>query len=600
MGGARAHHDGSLLYVSQPYPSIGDELTLSVRVDPELGSSEVFVRSTLDGDQRFSRCVEVDRGGAGDTLWEASITMTNQCMNYRFLIQTPRGGVTLNTVGLHDCEVTDVHDFRLTTDPEPPRWAAEAVFYEVFLDRFARGCEPDPSTGGTPDWAVPVEWDDAVAHGTDDGVRQVYGGDLRGLIEHLGHLGQLGVTAIYLTPFFPGTSNHRYDASTFDHVDPLLGGDPALLGLTSAAHARSIRVVGDLTLNHTGNTHDWFTAAVRDPSCPEAGFYLFTDHPHRYETFGGVPSMPKLDHRNPELRRQLFEGTGSVVHRYLEGFGLDGWRIDVAQSAGHCDASNRNLPTARATVATARAAGTDAYVIAEHQFDAGEALAGDAWHGTMAYAAFTRPLWSWLAERDIDQYWGVPAAHTPYTGSTMAKVMDGFTGSVPWRSRLHSLNLLDSHDTPRLLSIVGRERYQVAVGMLLTMPGIPMVFTGDEIGTHGVDLEDGRRPFRWDRTTWNHKLLSWYQQLIRLRRTHPALVSGGMRWVHTSDDVVIYERAHPQETLIVHAARRAQELMPCPVSAIDLLGDHNLSPGDQFPTGPGFGVWLTGAHPTER
>ncbi len=88
VGGGGAHHDGSSPYVSRPYPSIGDELTLRVRVDPELGAREVFVRSTLDGDQRFSRCVEVDRGGAGDTWWEASVTMTNQCMNYRFLIQT--------------------------------------------------------------------------------------------------------------------------------------------------------------------------------------------------------------------------------------------------------------------------------------------------------------------------------------------------------------------------------------------------------------------------------------------------------------------------------------------------------------------------------
>nr|WP_269813351.1 alpha-amylase family glycosyl hydrolase [Ornithinimicrobium sediminis] len=435
-------------------------------------------------------------------------------MGYRFLIATGAGALTVNAAGLHEYEVTDAEDFRLSIDPAP----------------------------AAPGWAVPARWEDPVAHGTAQGVRHLCDGDLGGIREHLDQLVDLGVTAIYLTPVFPATSNHRYDAATFEHVDPLLGGDRALQQLTDAAHARGLRIIGDLTLNHTGSTHEWFTAAMADPQSVEAGFYLFSDHPHAYETFAGVRTMPKLDHRESQLRQRLFEGPGSVVHRYLARAGLDGWRIDVAQSAGH--------------------------------------------------AAFTRPVWSWLAEQDIDRYWGVPAGHAPYTGQTMAHVMDAWHARIPWRSRVHSLNLLDSHDTPRLPGIVGRQRYIVALGLMLTMPGVPMLFAGDEIGTEGVDPEDARRPFRWNPATWDQDLLTVHRRLIELRRAHAALVDGGFRWVHTDDDVVAFERVTREQTILVHAARGAHPPLVCAAAAVDLLGDHHLNAGDSFPhTGAGIGVW---------
>jgi alpha-glucosidase len=587
-----AHHDGSVLYVSDPYPALGDLVELRVRVGGDLCAKAVHVRSTVDGDQRFTECVQ-----EGSSQWWAATTrMVNARMGYRFLIATGAGALTVNASGLHEYEVTDADDFRLSVDPAPPRWAREAVFYEIFPDRFApsRGAPTVPAPG----WAVPARWEDPVAHGTAQGVRQLYGGDLGGIREHLDHLVDLGVTAIYLTPVFPATSNHRYDAATFEHVDPLLGGDRALAELTDAAHERGLRIIGDLTLNHTGSTHEWFTAARADSQSVEAGFYLFSEHPDAYETFAGVRTMPKLDHRESQLRQRLFEGPGSVVHRYLTRPGLDGWRIDVAQSAGHCGGSDRTLATARTTVTTARAARADAYVVAEHQFDASDVLAGDGWHGTMAYAAFTRPVWSWLAEQDIDRYWGVPAGHAPYTGQAMAHVMDAWHARIPWRSRVHSLNLLDSHDTPRLHGIVGRQRYIVALGLLMTMPGIPMLFAGDEIGTQGVDPEDARRPFRWDPATWDQDLLTVHRRLIGLRRAHAALVDGGFRWVHTDDDVVVFERATREQTILVHAARRAHPPLVCPAAAVDLLGDHHLHAGDSFPhSGAGIGVWQLATGP---
>ena len=118
---------------------------------------------------------------------------------------------------------------------------------------------------------------------------------------------------LYLTPFFPAESNHRYNASTFDRIDPLLGGDAAFARLADAAHARGMRLMGDLTTNHCGNTHEWFQAAVADPTSVEAGFYFFTQHPDQYAAWWDLPQMPIFDHRSPELRRRLYDGPDSVV-----------------------------------------------------------------------------------------------------------------------------------------------------------------------------------------------------------------------------------------------------------------------------------------------
>ncbi len=166
------------------------------------------------------------------------------------------------------------------------------VWYQIFPDRFASSGR---HSGDLPPWADRAAWDDPVATGPK-AMTQLYGGDLDGIIEHLDHLVDLGVGGIYLNPVFPARSNHRYDATTFDAVDPILGGDDALVRLREACDRRGLRLMTDLTLNHTGDDHRWFRAAQADPDSIEAGFYHFTDHPDEYESWLGITSLPKLDH----------------------------------------------------------------------------------------------------------------------------------------------------------------------------------------------------------------------------------------------------------------------------------------------------------------
>ena len=148
--------------------------------------------------------------------------------------------------------------------------------------------------------------------------RQLYGGDLDGIIAHLDHIASLGVGTLYLTPFFPAESNHRYNASTFDRIDPLLGGDEAFARLADAAHARGMRLMGDLTTNHCGDTHEWFQAALADPTQPEARFFFFDQHPDQYAAWWDMPG-------DADLRPPLARAAPPALRRPGLGGRRAGW-----------------------------------------------------------------------------------------------------------------------------------------------------------------------------------------------------------------------------------------------------------------------------------
>lgn len=593
------HHDGAL--VSDHAPSLGGTFRVRVWVPDASGATAVHARTTPDGEPRFTALTQVERD-AGGAWWAADLVARNPVTGYRFLVT---GGTPvyrwLTQGGVVDHDVPDDTDFRVATAPPPADWAADQILYQVFPDRFARSGRVD----AWPDWAEPADWDDPVARTHPSSMRQLYGGDLHGVTEHLDHLTDLGVTGLYLNPVFPAPENHRYCASSFDGVDPVLGGDEALAELTAAAHERGLRVIGDLTVNHSGSTHPWFVTALADPDATEAGFYHWIEHPDRYEAWVGVPSLPKFDHRSAELRRRLYEGPDSVVARWLRPpFSLDGWRVDAANMTGRCRDVDETHRVAATTLATMRAERDDVYLLAEHCHDASADLQGDGWHGTMNYAGFTRPVWTWLTRSDVElDFLGVPTPVPRLPGTALAATVDAFASRVPWRSRLHSLNLLGSHDTTRWRYVApDLDTALVGVAMLLTFPGIPSILYGDEIGLAGEDDESAREPFPWnDRQRWDDDALAAYRALVHLRREHRVLRRGGFRWVVVDDDVLVYLREDPTERLLVQVARADHPAVVLPPDALgatraeDLLGHAHptaTAAGLELPAdGPSHHVW---------
>ncbi|MDO5663050.1 MAG: alpha-amylase family glycosyl hydrolase, partial [Brachybacterium sp.] len=376
-------------------------------------------------------------------------------------------------------------------------------------------------------------------------------------------------------------SVHRYDASTFETVDPLLGGEEALVRLSAALHARGMRLLLDLTTNHTGDTHEWFGRATADPDVVEAGFYLFTDHPGTYRCWLDVPSLPKLDHRSAVLHERLTRGRRSVVGRWLgEPVAADGWRIDVANMTGRHDGVDLAGEVAREIRSTMREVaqdtGRDTWLLAEHGHDATGDLAGDGWHGTMNYTGFTRPLWAWLAAEDSTLNWlGLPMTLPRLPGDVITRTLRDYNAQMPWPSRLHSQNQLASHDTPRTRTVVGSQGRQiVALAALATLPGVPTLFAGDELGEEGLTGEHSRTPMPWDDIAAEDgdridaDVLRAARALLGLRRAETSLRRGGIRWLHCSQDALVYARTHPEADTVVHLARAAHPPIPLALSAL--------------------------------
>lgn len=554
MTGLGPHHDGSELYVPAGTPGLGDVVPVRLRVPAGYGETSVHVRYVHDGEP-FLAEARHDRTGEGERWYVAEVPVHNPVTSYRFLVDHPGGYHWVDGRGTHHRDVADAADFRLTVHEPGPDWLRDGVVYQVFPDRFARS-----RTSGDldlPDWAVPApSWDAEPPLAGREAAATVYGGDLRGIAERLDHLEQLGADVLYLTPVFEARSVHRYDAVSFDRVDPLLGGDAALVELCAAVHARGMRIMGDLTTNHTGVGHEWFTRALADRSAPEADFFYWTDAGH--VGWKGHASLPKLDWASTELAHRMVTGADSVTTRWLrEPFALDGWRVDVANMTGRLGVQDDASHVARLMRTAMAAVRPDLALVAEHAHDPSADLAGDGWHATMSYAAFTRPVWSWLRPAG-GTVWELPVAVAPRPAGAMVATMREFSSAVPWQVAARQWNLLGSHDTPRIRTLLGGDRalLEVAVGLLATLPGTPMVFAGDEVGAQGSNGEHARTTMPWDDPArWDGATFALFRRLLAVRRESRALRRGGLRWVDLGPDAVAFLRETPDERVLVLAAR---------------------------------------------
>lgn len=566
------HHDGSALYVSDLEPALGDVVTVRLRVPAGYGPlSAVRTRSNPDHEPEWTDASPIGSRDGWD-WWQAPVTVRNPRHGYRWMLRHESGRIEwLTQTGLHTIETLDAEDFALVAYPAPPAWLYDAVMYQVFPDRFSRSAHADARP--TPDWAIPAAWDDPVDPVMPARSQQFYGGDLDGVLEHLDHLVELGVNVLYLTPVFPAASNHRYDAASFDTVDPLLGGDEAYVRLIEAAHARGIRVIGDLTSNHSGDRHEWFRAAYGHPGAAEESYYYFTDDDNtEYVSWLGYESLPKFDWSSQELRDRFVEGRDSVVAKWLQPpFSTDGWRIDVANMTGRLGEVDLNAEVRQLLRRTMIEINPDTILLGESTNDAASDLQGDGWHGAMTYPSFTRPLWGWLSEPtgtpylsaegdELTEPWffGQPIGGIPrYTAREFADAVVRFTAGIPWRVRLGNMQPLDTHDTARFATNAAPGTIPVAVGLSMTMPGLPVVFAGDEFGLVGADGESSRTPMPWGSESDAEvaERIALYRDLIALRRRHAVLGTGGLRWLHVDDEVVAFARESHDETVVVVASR---------------------------------------------
>jgi len=430
-----------------------------------------------------------------------------------------------------------------------PEWVSEAVIYQIFPDSFASGPQEislNPAVSGKQ-----VTAESSVK----------YGGTLQGIIGNLPYLVDLGINCLYLTPIFMASSYHKYDTTDYFSIDPCFGDLETFKELVRKAHERGIKVILDGVFNHCGPDFfafkDVLAKGEQSPYCDwfyQLGFPVRFEDPPNYESFAYVKTMPKLNTGHPEVRKYLLE----VGTFWVKETQIDGWRLDVANEVDHYF-----WKCFRQAI---KAANPEAILIGEIWGDAEAWLMGDEFDSTMNYR-FTDLCREFFAEHKIGVY-----EFDAQFQQLLMRYARPITNV--------QMNLLDSHDVPRFLSWCQGDlrRFKLAVLFQMTVPGVPSIFYGDEVGLTGVAEADYRQPMPW--ASRDEALIAYFQKVIELRHRFSPLRTGRYRSFILDQAQDIYgfirELGGEKVYIILNNSEQAQTVefsVPGQSSLVDFLTD---------------------------
>ena len=587
-----------------PYGAVPCGAPVTLHVRPE--GWEGFVRCTLLLRQEFSgqdREWELPAEGWDGERQRFSLTFpapeTPELCWYAFRFTRADGSVRyLDASGWAD---QPQHRWQMTVydaASPTPGWFGEGLTYQIFPDRFRRSHLPDMAK---MPWGrrLHENWDDIPDYLPDeDGeyCRDFFGGDLAGIREKLPYLRELGVETLYLCPIFEASSNHRYNTGDYRRIDPMLGTEEDFRALCAEAHALGIRVILDGVFNHNGKDSRYFNAdgrydtvgAAQSQDSPYYPWFHFHPWPTDYDAWWGIRDLPAVNESAPSYRDFIFEGEDSVIRHWLRA-GADGWRLDVADElpddfiAGIRQAMDETKP--------------------------GCLLLGEVWEDGSNKIAYSQRR-KYLLGGETHCLMNYPfrtAALCYLRGGDAAdfrESMETIRENYPAPAFQSAMNFLGTHDTPRVLSLLGegqtpadkaeraafrlrpeeerlgKERWKLASALLYAFPGSPMLFYGDEAGLQGLEDPFCRGGYPWGRE--DEDLLAWFRLLGRLRK-RPSLRRGDLTWLHAQGPLLAFRRqAEGETTAAAFNAGDAEVALTLPWEgreALDLL------------TGQRFAAW---------
>lgn len=564
------YSDGSKYFVSNPLPVKGETVSISIQLAESAPVTAVFLMGKKNG-VAFPLKMELIRTENSLKTYKADVTIWEKEYSYYFIISSSEGNFYYNQEGIFDFVPDSARNFIILTDYVQPQWVKNAVFYQIFPERF---CNGDPSISvkdneysfdGHPavqvkDWnAAPEDFDKAFC-------MDFYGGDLIGIKQKIPYLKKLGVTALYLNPIFYGATVHKYDCLDYFHVDPHFGGDEALKALVEELHANGMKIILDVSINHTGIANRWFNrdctffpkseGAYNNPDSPERGYYFF-DEKGNYKSWFNVSSLPTLNYQSEALKKRLYLDKDSVVKKWLrKPYEIDGWRFDVADTMARNDAIQLHhsvWPEIRKSIKEENPQG---YILAEDWTDCKEFLKGDEWDSPMNYYGSCRAIRGFYGQPDF--YNGdIPelrAGAKKWTASAFAECIVKFQASLPFVIRQNLFNLLDSHDVCRFHNdpSITKDFVRGAAIMLFTLPGCTNIYYGDEAEIDGRmnSLEGCRYPMPWNKDIESTDSYKLYSALCHIKQSSEAFIDGGFRFLWVRDYVVAFARFTKNELWI--------------------------------------------------
>ncbi|MGL6198120.1 MAG: alpha amylase N-terminal ig-like domain-containing protein [Lachnospiraceae bacterium] len=418
-----------------------------------------------------------------------------------------------------------------------PEWVGETIWYQIFPDRFRRG--NNEKKDGLYSW-----------NNEKPQIESCYGGDLCGIIQKLDYLEKLGVNGIYLTPIFKAGSNHKYDTINYFEIDPQFGTKKLLKKLVDKVHEKGMHIILDGVFNHISHEHlFWKDVLKKQELSKYKDYFCIKKFPvdtsviHskelNYETFSFVATMPKLNYGNPKVKEYII----SIIEYWIKECGIDGWRFDVGNELSFCfyEELKKRLKPIKDNI----------YIIAEIWHDSNRWMRNGYIDSNMNYSLCSA----------INDY----ALYQRIDG-------EGFNNRyLHLLSRLSiihselSFNLLDSHDTKRVMNMANHDKIKVknAFIMLFLLPGSPCLYYGTEIGLCGGDDPDNRRPMIWDENRWDMELYTFFNKIIIFRKENTYWIQkANMRFVN-EDGFNIWSFTYGEEkyTLIHNVSVQSHKIL---------------------------------------
>lgn len=543
------YSDGTENFLSNPFPKLGEEITVYLRCLEDDGLQKIYLRMRPFGIEKLIEMKKI-RVSHGLAYFGAKIKIEEKALLYQFYLVYHEKIYYYTQYQITDFLPNEQNNFVIVADYKPAAWVKNQIFYQILPDRFFQGNKENAVKSGeysyegyetiqVNDWNQPAA-EFEVGHNLD-----FYGGDLDGICQKLDYLQELGITGIYINPIFLSPSIHKYDSLNYKKIDPHLGGDEALERLAKEMHKRNMRLMMDISINHTSSEAMWFNksnqffpqelGAYQNINSPYRDFYFWNED-GSYDTWCGVETMPKLNYESENLKEEIYLADDSVLKKWMKPpYNIDAWRFDVAD----CLARNEKVDVHQKIIHeirnTLKEENPEIYLLAEDWADCSEDLSGNFWDGTMNYFGCARPIREFIGAQDLFQERNdyLKNIRSKMTASQLTERILSFYKRLPSVTQYQMFNLLDSHDVTRIYheKNVKKEDYLGALMLTFGLPGAPSIYYGDEIFLDGRagSNEGCRYPFNWEweKNDVSKKIHSFYQKLIKVRKHSKAMQSGG-------------------------------------------------------------------------
>lgn len=554
--------------------AVNEQVKLRIVVPRSMGCFASTLCVTKDGENpAYYSMFWAGMCGNDHEYWELHFSATTAGLYwYHFELDTPWGKSFVRNVGhgLGDF-APDAVDFQQTVYSEDfvtPDWLKGGIIYQIFPDRFYNSHTPKKGVRNTRvmrQWGEEPFWHEEQMNGIWN--NDYFGGDLKGVAEKLPYLADLGVSCIYLNPIFEANSNHRYDTADYEKIDPLLGSERDLRNLCKKAKDEyGISIILDGVFSHTGCDSKYFNlysnyksvGAYNSKESPYFSWYKFIDYPDEYHSWWGIKLLPEIIEENESYRTYIC-GENGILRKWLK-CGISGWRLDVAD-----ELPDVFLDDLRKAV---KAEKKDAVII------------GEVWEDATTKFAYGERRRYLLGEQ-LDSAMNYPFADAvlnfvkfPNADAFFDSVM-GIIENYPPQVTNVLMNHIGTHDTERAISRLAGENiegygrhwqyehnklskhdYLRGISMMkiasliqYTLPGVPSLYYGDEIGMQGLKDPFNRACMDWEHP--NTELLKWYKRLGEVRRGLKVFEKGEFIPVFSNYKTIAYKRFDNEGEVLV-------------------------------------------------